>query len=477
MINDSVAFRRKDFREASDSGILLWRQNFVTFLPFFAIPLWICAFIPRIILPGNYQYLSWLIIWFLKPLFDRIILHIISIRFFDKDANFKRLLKGLWKTLLRGLLGDLTWRRFSPIRSVMMPVRVLEQNIKSRKRFAQRKNNLKKGGIGYCFLLTIWGIAVEIALLFGGYIFFLMINQIMFGGNIHLEVGNREIYVYAAWCINYMLIESLYVCMGFSVYINSRIDIEGWDLEITFRNLAENYKNKSKYTVLAVLLLTFLFFPVKSHADDQVHENNNIPIDALQTILDSPDFGEIEYIWSVRPKNQNDEINENRKEYYFPWHLRELIAKILMILLIILFTGFAIFLFIYFYRNKSYRTKSKNSYNATFLKDINTVLEPKLLLENALRFHEMGNIRLAWGYCTAAAIYSWSAYQNIIFHPNTTENECAALVNSKNDTAQAKEFSKLIKHWIHLAYAGRLPPDGSFEQAITHCYSLRAENE
>jgi hypothetical protein len=42
-----------------------------------------------------------------------------------------------------------------------------------------------------------------------------------------------------------MLVETLYVCMGFSLYINSRIEVEGWDIEITFRSFAEKLRKKA----------------------------------------------------------------------------------------------------------------------------------------------------------------------------------------------------------------------------------------
>jgi hypothetical protein len=238
--------RHKDYREAADSGLLLWRQNFIFFLPFFAVPFWVFAFVLRIFLPDNLQYYSWIIIWFLKPLFDRIILHIISIRFFEKDAGSKRLCQGIGKSLCRGLAGDLLWRRFSPFRSVMMPVRVLERNLKSEKNITERKNNLKKNGIGYCIVLTIWGIAAEIALLTGQILFTAAMAEITSRGFISSIESflNVEIYLYAAWCINYMLVESIYVCMGFSLYVNSRIKAEGWDIEIIFKSFAEKYVNR-----------------------------------------------------------------------------------------------------------------------------------------------------------------------------------------------------------------------------------------
>ena len=142
-----------DSREAADAGLLLWRENFVNFILFFAIPFWLCAFFTRL-LPGKILYFSYLILWWLKPLFDRIILHVISVRFFESGASLRRLCRGLGKSLWRGLLGDLLWRRFSPLRSAMMPVRMLEFAGNQRKKnrlIPERKKNLKKGGIDYCF--------------------------------------------------------------------------------------------------------------------------------------------------------------------------------------------------------------------------------------------------------------------------------------------------------------------------------------
>jgi hypothetical protein len=247
--------RSKDFREAADSGLLLWRENFIYFLPFFAFPFWVCAFALRL-LPGKEQYFSWLVLWLLKPLFDRPILHIISIRFFESGASMERLCKGLGKTIFRGLPGDLLWRRFSPLRSAMIPVRVLEPAAKSVKEnpsfrklvLAERKKLLKKGGLGYCLFLSVWGVSLEIVLLAGEILFFITMAELMRKGFISSfasSLQNVEIYIFATWCFNYMLVETLYVCMGFSLYINSRIEVEGWDIEITFRSLAEKLRKEA----------------------------------------------------------------------------------------------------------------------------------------------------------------------------------------------------------------------------------------
>jgi hypothetical protein len=64
------------------------------------------------------------------------------------------------------------------------------------------------------------------------------------------------------------------------------------------------------------------------------------------------------------------------------------------------------------------------------------------------------------------------------FPPNATENDCAEIVSSmpvlNRDEIQC--FCHLIKHWINFAYAGRIPPSGSFEEAAAFCKSMRDAN-
>jgi len=474
-----AAPKQKDSREASDSGLLIWRENFVNFIPFFAIPFWICAFVLRL-LPGNIQYFSWLILWLLKPLFDRIILHIISIRFFESGAGIKRLLRGLGKSLSRGLAGDLLWRRFSPLRSAMMPERVLEPRKKSRKENTQRRKLLKDGGLNFCLFLTLWGIAVEIVLLLGEFIFVVIMAELF--ANIYVSFDGEfwekaEIYIFAAWCVNYIIIESIYVCMGFSLYINSRINVEGWDLEIMFRDFAEKIKSKKAAGLLIVLCLVCLFFPVNTFAQDlQSDTADGVPLEILQDILDSPDFGGEKDSWGIRFK-ERPEPDDNFNFDPLSEELRTIFAFTLRLILIMLIAALAVILFLYVRKLVNERNIAAKKSAARVLHGI-PLINPDDLMEKAAYFFEHENLRLAWGYCTAAAILSWSLYRGLAFPPNATESDCAAMVKSmtSNNPDEAGVFCNLINDWINFAYAGQLPPAGHFEKAAAFCKSLRTAN-
>jgi len=479
-----LAAGHKDFREAADAGLLLWRKNFTGFLLFFAIPFWICAFALRLI-PGLASYWPWLIIWLLKPLFDRPILHIISVQFFEKDANWKRLRQGLWKSLRRGLLGDLLWRRFSPMRSAMMPMRILEQNPKDRKQFSQRKELLKNGGVSYCSLLTLWGVAVEIVLFFGTLLFLAIISELImegFAASMWQSLKNTEVYFYAIYCFNYMLVEPVYVCMGFSLYINSRIKVEGWDIEIIFRDFAKKLKDKSKNVAVVVLFLLFFFLPLKTFADSEESFTapDNVPLEKLKAVFDSSDFGGEKDTWGIRLKKPIEKMDFPDFDPDIATRFGKIAALVLRFILIVVIAGLVVFLLYYLRKLKWDRGGGADR---PYIKLLHKTHEenPELLLEKALSFHEQGDTRLAWGYCTAAAILSWPFYRGVNFPPNATESDCASLVSSTADgsscnTEEAQIFGGLIKNWVYLAYAERFPPEGSFEEAVTFCKSLRPAN-
>jgi len=480
-----LASGRKDFREAADAGLLLWRRNFINFMPFFAIPFWICAFALKLI--PDLGYWLWLILWLLKPLFDRPVLHIISVRFFEKDANMKRLRQGLWKSILRGLPGDLSWRRFSPYRSAMMPMRVLEPKPKTKLRggVSQRKKLLIKGGVSYGFLLTIWGIAVEIMLFFGVmlFIYFMMDLFTESAYTFSEYLRNSEVYFYAIFCFNIMLVEPIYVCMGFSLYINSRIEVEGWDIEIIFRNFAEKLKEKTKSGALAVLFLLFLFMPLKTFADNDspLTAVDNVPLEELQAILDSPELGGEKDAWGIRLKKPIEDIELpeiDLEKLARMEKLREAIAFALRLILVAAIAALIVFLFYYMRKFNFGRGGKGDLYKVKALQKIHDE-NPRLLLEKALSYHETGNTRLAWAYCTAAAILSWQFYRGLAFPQNATESDCANTVSSMAaagksfcNAEEARIFSALVNNWVYLAYAQRLPPEGSFEKAIAFCKSL-----
>ncbi|GHU46789.1 hypothetical protein FACS1894200_01090 [Spirochaetia bacterium] len=224
-----LVLRQRTPWEAVDSGVLLWKHNAAHFLPFFVLPFVLFACALRL-LPAELTYFCPLFVWYAKPLFDRLALKVLAYRFFEPEASIIKLATSY--SLFRGLIGDLLWRRFSPWRSSIMPLRVLEKL--KRSQLKMRKRFLAHGSVNFCTIVTILCVFLEIVIIIGELGFLAMTLYIVASDRLDLIEGyaDVEIYLYILYCFNYILIGSLYVCMGFGLYINSRIEVEGWDLEL-----------------------------------------------------------------------------------------------------------------------------------------------------------------------------------------------------------------------------------------------------
>lgn len=499
----ALSLRRRSVWEAADSGVLLWRNNFVYFIPFFAIPVWVAACGLRFV-PEDYYYLSYLILWWLKPLFDRLVLHVVSIRFFGSpdSSGHRELRRGLFRTITRFLLGDLLWRRFSPYRSSRMPVRVLERG--NRVQFRLRKKALVPGGLNFCFFISAFGLCAEAVLLLGEIAFAAIAARMFFPSSLgYLDdyMKSVEIFIFAAFCFNYILIESLYVCMGFGLYINSRVEVEGWDLQLLFQKFAGAEEQTPASvppakTVAVICFILALFFTPASRAlyADSVEDTalaEEIPVEFfpedfpfvghesvenLKEILASPDFGYEKEGWEIQLK-QFEEPEDPPDINLSPW--MELLKKIsgymlrlFVILTAVVFLGFSVFWFWKNYRNvfrgrRSFRPRSAEGY-------VNPLISPKSpesLFTRAASFFDEGNFREAWAACLSGCIAAYTRYHSLSFPPDATEYGCLDLVRVALPD-EADRFDALVRTWIFFAYGGRAPAGGAFEGALAYGRSL-----
>jgi hypothetical protein len=216
----------------------LWRQNFPPLFLFCALPAGALALALRLFV--DTPIVSYIVLWWLKPLADRIILHVLAVRFFRPGCAARGLFAGLGRNLLRGLAGDLLWRRFSPWRASRLPVRMLE--ILKGRAYRQRISFLNGGGLGFCFFLTVFCCALEYMVI-GGEIGFVVLMRLMFGEMFTAGLGTAvfafEYGFFWLWCFNLVLLEGLFVCMGFGLYINSRVAVEGWDIQLLLQKAVQ----------------------------------------------------------------------------------------------------------------------------------------------------------------------------------------------------------------------------------------------
>ena len=504
--NNAFALRRRSVWEAADSGVLLWRTNFFYFIPFFAIPAWVLACSFRL-LPYNLYYLSYILLWWLKPFFDRLVLHVISLRFFNSGASMRLrdLRRGLPGTIFRGLWGDLLWRRFSPGRGSRMPIRVLERI--GRKQFKLRKKSLIHGGLNFCYLISIGCLVLEAFLLLGEILFIILMAQFFQPSAIVYMRDNMEmmeVFIFAAFCLNFILVESLYVCMGFGLYINSRVEVEGWDLQLLFQKFAGeeaqgtetiNFPKHSTPEIKTVLALCLLFIrlllpaPLSADTDESVSVESvaieyfpeKFPIaseeslESLKEILTSPDFGSEREGWRIKYKyGQEPRVTPDIE--LSPWleklkHFFGLMLRFILALAVGASLGFSIYWFGKFRKEGRFRNLGENKGRNMYQNPLLSREKPESLYARAEELFKEGLLREAWAACLSGCLGAFTGYHSLSFPASATEYGCLALVGESLPDEKEK-FACLVHNWILLAYGGRPPAPGAFEEAIAFARAL-----
>lgn len=216
----------------------------------------------------GHLWLAWLLMWWLRPVFDRIPMYVLSRAVFGTVPRVADTLRAQLRWGWKPMLGHLTWRRFSPMRAAMLPVDLLEGAEPAR--LAERRRVIGGGVGGPAVLLTVACLHFLLALS----VSLVMLVTLFIPNELLLEVG-REAWaalesgppVWALIALNAVdwlavaFIEPFYVGAGFGLYLNRRTQLEAWDLEIAFRRMRRRLEALGTSTFAWALLAFALALP------------------------------------------------------------------------------------------------------------------------------------------------------------------------------------------------------------------------
>ena len=252
----TVKARTRTHWEAVDLGLALvqtyWKNLYAA---------WLVVALPAVFLALTLIYLlndsdnalmyGMLLLWWLKPLYDRVLLHVLSRAVFGEKVGWRDALHAM-PGLLRhsGLFRGLTWGRFSPKRSYKLPTWQLE-GVKGQTRY-RRLLSLK--GDGAVRLLMVCS-TFEMILIVGvlGFVLMMLPPEFILSRlesfSDFFTSDKVSLWFNAIYNLGYFLaisiIEPFYVAAGFTLYLNRRTEIEGWDIELGFRTLAARLEASS----------------------------------------------------------------------------------------------------------------------------------------------------------------------------------------------------------------------------------------
>ena len=216
-------------------------------------------------------WLAALLMWWLKPAFDRIPLFVISRATFGAAPSLRETLTAQLRWGWKPLLHYLSWRRFGFARSLYLPIDLLEGM--QGPRLGDRRRVLGGAVYGNAVLLSLVCLHFEASLLLGGIaLIFLFVpveslpETLRAGWSLissqppwWAQVGFNGF----AW-VAVSVIEPFFVGAGFGLYLNRRTQIEAWDVEIAFRKLRARLAAAAAPFALVVALLGAGAWPLRA---------------------------------------------------------------------------------------------------------------------------------------------------------------------------------------------------------------------
>ncbi len=489
-----IRLRRRTTWEAIDLGFAMARR---WFMPLWL--LWLSTAVPvaliSFLLFNDTLWLVGLCLWWFKPLFEPTLMFWLSRAVFSETLSVKLVMKQWWRITRPQILINLTLRRFNPGRSFTMPVALLEQ-LKGKPR-RQRVQVLGRNQHASAWL-TVVGIHLEtiLQMAFITLLFFLIPEDLRWISLEDMFMGDGQIGEWlqlAGGVLCMSLIAPFYVSAGFALYLHRRSELEGWDLEIAFRQMNERYQQQTESrrsvgSVVSALILSLTLalvtnislLPAPAYAAGMEAEQTR---DTIEAVLADEAFGryEQEGYWKYIGEEEKQEQTDNS---WMPDILKTLfriirgflegyasVGKILMWGL-----GIAIVVFLLYRISQSQgwfdgfaagrKSRRREQPVELFGLDLRPESLPDDPAAEALTLIEAGQLRAALSLLYRAALLTLINRHHIEIPRSATEGECVGLVERYRSTDEAAFFARLTGLWLRLAYGHQEPASADL---ITLC--------
>ncbi len=469
---------------------------------------WLVLTLPVFIVINYFFYdrpvLAAFLFWWLLPIFDRIPLHILSRALFAEVVSTKSLLRDWTRILLPHLIKMLTIYRLDFARSYNMPVWQLEKLSGNAR--AERARVLKKMQYSNAIGLGLMCIFIEIIVFFSLFGLLMMFMPEFYSGQLFDALLNNDNIWWAGPLLNvfvyitFLIVEPFYVAGGFSLYINRRTELEGWDIEIVFRQLAQRIKGavETMVLVLAAGLIVhtgLLFVPHTVLADEMGQPNTSVQSaltneaakKTIDDIMATDEFAHKKMVegWYLKDKQEEE---EEKKEDSDAWDLSflnlgflgnglALIGQVLLWLVVAALVVAAVYFYLKWMPTGgsiSKRRINKDLPKSLFGLEITPESLPDDVGSTAMALWKQGKIIEALSLLYRGALTTLVHRDGINLRGSATEGDCVRIVAQHRDRiAQPTRqfFQKLTRQWQFAAYAHR-HPDAAVMAEL--CQSWRA---
>ncbi len=490
----AIGIRPREPWEAIDLGFLManrWWWPLMRLWLLISAPL----FVVLAFLPAEWLWLQYTVVWWLKPIFERALLDFLSRAVFGETPSTGELLRNFPRIAIKQLFLSLTWRRLSPSRAFDLPVMQLE-GLSGERRHA-RLMVLHRQGVGPAASTTMFGASIEFFLAFAlasmAYVFLpqeVELSWDMLDGDFasYWAVLIINTLTYIAMTV----VAPYYVAGGFSLYLNRRIHLEAWDIEIAFKKIVQK---RNRQASIALLVMAGFLAASMSLTPPPVMANENsagnFSPEASQRLINeikrSDAFNrretvvarELPWDW-LNPDNDDEDKKEEQADILWLESLRNFfagvaaIAEWLLWILVIALIVFVALRYGHWLRDLVGMAPAllpdKQKPRVLFGMDVQEDSLPDDVGKKAVALWRSGDTRqalsLLYRACLVQLIQRGSPLRD-----GDTEGRCVqkaerALNDGLLELSALEYFRELTSVWQRLAYAHHLPED---EQALRLC--------
>ncbi|MEZ4282198.1 MAG: DUF4129 domain-containing protein [Myxococcota bacterium] len=234
--------------EAIDLGIVMARTWFPRLFWSWFIPSSALLFLLDLVPFLRGSTIGLLVVWWLKPFWDRLPLYVASRALFGEQVRIGAALRAFPVLARRDWIPWLLWRRFSPSRSFDLPVTVLEslQGDARAERIAILHVGSGSAASGLTIACAHFELVLVAAVFIGSYL--LIPAELGFDFFDWIVSDSPTASWLEQWVVHgaAALVAPFYTMGGFALYLDRRIELEAWDVEIRFRHLAERSSGSAR---------------------------------------------------------------------------------------------------------------------------------------------------------------------------------------------------------------------------------------
>jgi len=283
---------------------------------------------------------------------------------------------------------------------------------------------------------------------------------------------------YLAYAAAVLLVEPLYVAAGFALYLNRRTLLEGWDLEVALRRIAEQRSGAARgIAVAAVALLATALLALAPAGQAQAQAQSptvnaaKSPRAEIAEVLKDPAFPHTRETtrWQRRA---SDAIDTGGKTRDWTW-LRALGYAFAKFSEVALWIAAAVLVALALWWAARMLPRAPLPPRASYRPPpslFGMELAPESLpddLQGAVRaLLAAGRVREALGLLYRATLSALVHGHGIELQASDTEGDALARVHAHGEAATAQYFGVLVVHWQSAAYARRLPASADVERLL-----------